>query len=65
MNVGVAFPSYIEAWRDCEVAEASGLTHAWFYDNLALQVIPGQARDLISAYPTIAPTTSRAGRTSS
>jgi 5,10-methylenetetrahydromethanopterin reductase len=36
MNVGIAFPSWIEAWRDCEVAEASGFTHAWFYDTQLL-----------------------------
>lgn len=36
MNFGIAFPSYIEAWRDCELAEASGFTHAWFYDTQML-----------------------------
>jgi 5,10-methylenetetrahydromethanopterin reductase len=36
MNLGIAFPSYIDAWKDCEVAEASGFTHAWFYDTQLL-----------------------------
>lgn len=36
MHFGIAFPSYIEAWRDCEVAEASGFSHAWFYDTQML-----------------------------
>ncbi len=36
MHFGIAFPSYIEAWRDCEVAEASGFSHAWFYDTQLL-----------------------------
>lgn len=36
MKFGIAFPSWIEAWRDCEVAEASGFTHAWFYDTQLL-----------------------------
>jgi 5,10-methylenetetrahydromethanopterin reductase len=36
MDFGIAFPSYVDAWRDCEVAEASGFTHAWFYDTQLL-----------------------------
>jgi len=36
MNFGIAFPSWIQAWRDCEVAEAEGFTHAWFYDTQLL-----------------------------
>jgi len=36
MHYGIAFPSYIEAWRDCEVAEAAGFSHAWFYDTQLL-----------------------------
>jgi len=36
MNLGIAFPSYVDAWKDCEVAEASGFTHAWFYDTQLL-----------------------------
>lgn len=36
MQFGIAFPSWIEAWRDCEVAEAAGFTHAWFYDTQLL-----------------------------
>jgi alkanesulfonate monooxygenase SsuD/methylene tetrahydromethanopterin reductase-like flavin-dependent oxidoreductase (luciferase family) len=36
MQFGIAFPSYIDAWRDCEIAEASGFTHAWFYDTQLL-----------------------------
>ena len=36
MQFGIAFPSYIEAWRDCEIAEAEGFTHAWFYDTQLL-----------------------------
>jgi 5,10-methylenetetrahydromethanopterin reductase len=33
MHFGIAFPSYIDAWRDAEMAEANGFTHAWFYDS--------------------------------
>jgi 5,10-methylenetetrahydromethanopterin reductase len=33
MHFGVAFPSYVDAWRDAEFAEANGFTHAWFYDS--------------------------------
>ena len=36
MQFGIAFPSWIDAWRDCEVAEAAGFTHAWFYDTQLL-----------------------------
>lgn len=36
MDFGIAFPSTIEAWRDCEVAEAAGFSHAWFYDTQLL-----------------------------
>jgi 5,10-methylenetetrahydromethanopterin reductase len=36
MRIGIAFPSYVDAWRDCEVAEAAGFTHAWFYDTQLL-----------------------------
>jgi 5,10-methylenetetrahydromethanopterin reductase len=36
MQFGIVFPSYIEAWKDCEVAEASGFSHAWFYDTQLL-----------------------------
>jgi 5,10-methylenetetrahydromethanopterin reductase len=36
MQFGIAFPSYIDAWKDCEVAEASGFSHAWFYDTQLL-----------------------------
>jgi 5,10-methylenetetrahydromethanopterin reductase len=36
MDFGIAFPSYVDAWRDCEVAEAAGFTHAWFYDTQLL-----------------------------
>jgi len=36
MQFGIAFPSWIEAWRDCEIAEAEGFTHAWFYDTQLL-----------------------------
>lgn len=36
MEFGIAFPSYIEAWKDCEAAEAAGFTHAWFYDTQLL-----------------------------
>lgn len=36
MQFGIAFPSYIEAWKDCEAAEAAGFTHAWFYDTQLL-----------------------------
>src|SRR5438552_17141750 len=36
MHFGIAFPSYIDAWRDCEVAEAASFSHAWFYDTQLL-----------------------------
>jgi 5,10-methylenetetrahydromethanopterin reductase len=36
MQFGIVFPSYIEAWKDAEVAEASGFSHAWFYDTQLL-----------------------------
>jgi len=36
MQFGVAFPSYVHAWRDAEIAEANGFTHAWFYDSQLL-----------------------------
>ena len=36
MDFGIAFPSYVDAWRDCELAEAAGFTHAWFYDTQLL-----------------------------
>jgi hypothetical protein len=36
MEFGIAFPSYVDAWRDCEAAEAAGFTHAWFYDTQLL-----------------------------
>jgi 5,10-methylenetetrahydromethanopterin reductase len=36
MQFGIAFPSYVDAWRDCEAAEAAGFTHAWFYDTQLL-----------------------------
>ncbi|MFN2375689.1 MAG: LLM class flavin-dependent oxidoreductase [Candidatus Binatia bacterium] len=36
MQFGIAFPSWIEAWKDCEVAEAEGFSHAWFYDTQLL-----------------------------
>ena len=36
MNFGIVFPSYIEAWKEAEIAEANGFTHAWFYDSQLL-----------------------------
>ncbi len=36
MHFGIAFPSYVQAWRDCEIAEAAGFSHAWFYDTQLL-----------------------------
>ena len=36
MQIGIVFPSYIEAWKDCEVAEDQGFSHAWFYDTQLL-----------------------------
>ena len=33
MDYGIAFPSYIDAWRDAAAAEAAGFTHAWFFDS--------------------------------
>jgi 5,10-methylenetetrahydromethanopterin reductase len=36
MQFGIAFPPYVDAWRDAEIAEANGFTHAWFYDSQLL-----------------------------
>jgi 5,10-methylenetetrahydromethanopterin reductase len=36
MHFGIAFPTYVDAWRDAEIAEANGFTHAWFYDSQLL-----------------------------
>ena len=36
MQVGIVFPSYVDAWKDCEVAEDRGFSHAWFYDTQLL-----------------------------
>lgn len=36
MDYGIAFPSYIDAWRDVAAAEAAGFTHAWFFDSQLL-----------------------------
>ena len=36
MQFGIVFPSYIDAWKDCEVAEDNGFSHAWFYDTQLL-----------------------------
>ena len=36
MEFGIAFPSYVDAWRDCEVAEANGFAYGWFYDTQLL-----------------------------
>ncbi len=36
MKLGIAFPSYVDAWKDCEVAEGEGFSHAWFYDTQLL-----------------------------
>lgn len=36
MDFGITFPSYVGAWRDAEIAEANGFTHAWFYDSQLL-----------------------------
>jgi Luciferase-like monooxygenase len=36
MHFGIAFPTYIDAWRDAEIAEANGFSHAWFYDSQLL-----------------------------
>jgi len=36
MQFGIAFPSYIDAWREAEIAEANGFSHAWFYDTQLL-----------------------------
>jgi 5,10-methylenetetrahydromethanopterin reductase len=36
MDFGIAFPTYHEAWRDAEIAEANGFSHAWFYDSQLL-----------------------------
>ncbi len=36
MDYGIAVPSYIDAWREVQVGEAVGFTHAWFYDSQLL-----------------------------
>src|SRR5690554_4238616 len=36
MQFGIAFPPYVDAWRDAEIAEANGFTHVWFYDSQLL-----------------------------
>jgi len=36
MQFGIAFPPYVDAWRDAEIAEANGFSHAWFYDTQLL-----------------------------
>jgi 5,10-methylenetetrahydromethanopterin reductase len=36
MEFGIAFPSYIDAWKDSEIAEANGFSHAWFFDTQLL-----------------------------
>jgi len=36
MDFGIAFPTYVDAWRDAEIAEANGFSHAWFYDSQLL-----------------------------
>ena len=36
MDFGITFPSYIEAWKDAQVAEDNGFSHAWFYDSQLL-----------------------------
>ena len=33
MDYGIGIPSYIDAWREVQAAEATGFTHAWFYDS--------------------------------
>ena len=33
MDYGIAIPSYINAWKDVQVAEKAGFTHAWFFDS--------------------------------
>jgi 5,10-methylenetetrahydromethanopterin reductase len=36
MDFGIAFPSYVDAWKDAAIAEANGFSHAWFYDSQLL-----------------------------
>ena len=36
VDYGIAFPSYVDAWRDVAAAEAAGFTHAWFFDSQLL-----------------------------
>lgn len=33
MDIGIAIPSYIDAWREIRLAEEAGFTHAWFFDS--------------------------------
>ncbi len=36
MDFGISFPPHPGAWRDAQIAEANGFTHAWFYDSQLL-----------------------------
>ena len=33
MHFGISYPTYIRAWRDVEMAEEYGFSHAWFDDS--------------------------------
>lgn len=36
MDFGLTLPPSADAWRDVQIAEANGFTHAWFYDSQLL-----------------------------
>src|SRR6202142_2564584 len=33
MQFGISYPTYIRAWRDVQMAEEYGFSHAWFDDS--------------------------------
>ena len=45
MDIGIAFPSYIDAWREVQAAEEAGI------DNVVISVVDAQgAKDLIEGF---------------
>jgi 5,10-methylenetetrahydromethanopterin reductase len=52
MDFGIAFPTYVDAWRDAEVAEANGFSHAWFYDSQLLYADVWAAMALAAEHTT-------------
>lgn len=52
MDFGVAFPTYVDAWRDAAIAEDNGFTHAWFYDSQLLYADVWAAMALAAEHTT-------------